>query len=231
MKRFYKQASFAETPDGYAITLDGKPIRTTAGKPLIIDRHQKLAQEIAAEWEAQVETIKPSTMPMTQLATTALDRVVPERKAILSHLVAYAETDLLCYRAQSPAGLRARQDTHWQPLLDWLDSELGAALVVTEGIVAIEQPSHALTRIHGCFDGLDTWRLTAAQVAAAASGSAVLALALAWGRVDGEQVFTLSQIDDDWQTERWGDDAEAVQRRKNLRADILAADKLLRLIG
>jgi chaperone required for assembly of F1-ATPase len=102
---------------------------------------------------------------------------------------------------------------------------------VTEGILAIEQPPETIQRIRSCFDALELWHLTAAQVAAAAAGSAVLALGLATGRLDGEQVFALSQIDDVWQIERWGEDAEAEQRRKNLRADIMAAEKLLRLIA
>jgi chaperone required for assembly of F1-ATPase len=231
LKRFYKQAGIAETQAGFGIMLDGKQVRTSAGKPLVIDRYRSLALEIAAEWDAQKDQIIPSTMPMTQLATTALDRVGPERNTILDHLAAYAETDLVCYRAQSPAGLRQRQDSQWQPLLDWVQTEHGVSLLVTEGILAIEQPPETIQRIRSCFDALELWHLTAAQVAAAAAGSAVLALGLATGRLDGEQVFALSQIDDVWQIERWGEDAEAEQRRKNLRADIMAAEKLLRLIA
>ena len=230
LKRIYKSVAVADVPDGFAVQLDGRPVRTPAGKPLVIAGHGRLAAEVAREWEAQSEIIRPSTMPLTQLAATALDRVGPERPAILEHLEAYAQTDLLCYRAQSPAELRARQDELWHPLVQWLEAETGAALAVTEGVMAVEQSPQALTHVRARFDGLDLWRLTAAQAAAAASGSAVLALALALGRLDGQQVFDLSQVDEAWQAALWGEDAEAAQRRKALHADILAADRLLRLL-
>jgi len=231
VKRFYKSVGVAETPDGFGITLDGRQVRTSAGKPLVVGPYRDLAHEIATEWEAQKDVVAPASMPMTQMATTALDRVGPERQAILDHLAAFAQTDLLCYRAPSPASLRERQDRMWQPLLDWLQTEIGAGLTVTVGVIAVEQAPESIQTIRNRFDALDLWRLTGAQVAAAAAGSAVLALALAHGRLDGEQVFSLSQIDEAWQAALWGEDAEAAQRRKNLRADILAADRLLRLIG
>ena len=230
MKRFYKTVEVAASPEGFRVHLDGRPVRTPAGKHLVIPVHGKLAEVVAVEWDAQVEVIKPSTMPVTQLVTTALDRVDPERPAILDHLVAYGQTDLVCYRAQSPAGLRQRQDEAWQPLLDWLRAETQVALVVTDGILAVDQPQESLTALRDHFAALDVWHLTAAQAAAAAAGSAVLALALVRGRVNGQQVFDLSQVDDKWQVERWGEDDEAPQRRANLQKDILAADRLLGLI-
>ena len=231
LKRIYKTVQVAQMPDGYAVHLDGKPVRTPAGKPLLVESHLHLIQTIAQEWEAQTETIRPSTMPMTQLAATAIDRISAERKAILDHLTAYAETDLLCYRAQSPAGLRERQDRLWQPLVDWLAEETGASLVVVTGIIAVDQSAHALDTVRAQVDALDLWHLTAAQAAAAASGSAILALALALGRLDGQQVFDLSQVDEAWQVEYWGEDAEAAQRRHNLHADIMAAHRLLELVS
>ena len=230
-KRFYKRVEVAELADGFAVHLDGRPVRTPAAKTLVVPGHRRLVQVIAEEWDAQTEIIRPSTMPLTQLAATALDRVDPERPAILDHLVAYASTDLVCYRAQSPVGLRQRQDDAWQPLVDWLRDETGAELVVTESILAVDQPAASLDIIRRRFLDLDLWHLTAAQAAAAAAGSAVLALALALGRLTGQQVYDLSQVDDNWQIERWGDDEEASQRRKNLHNDIMAADRLLGLLG
>lgn len=230
LKRIYKTVQVTETPNGFAVHLDGKPVRTPAGKPLVVETHLILVENIAREWEAQSEIIRPSTMPLTQLAATAIDRISAERTAILNHLVAYAETDLLCYRAHTPAGLRERQDRLWQPLVDWLADETGASLVVTAGIVAVDQTPEALEIVRARFDALDLWHLTAAQAAAAASGSAILALALAHGRLNGQQVYDLSQVDEGWQVEFWGEDAEAAQRRHNLHADIMAADRLLTLL-
>ena len=230
MKRFYKKVAVAETADGFTVHLDGRPVRTPAAKPLVIPGHARLVQTVADEWDAQAEFIRPSQMPITQLAATALDRITGERDAILDQLTNYAETDLLCYRAQSPAGLRRRQDEGWQPLLDWLKAEIGAELHVTDSIVAIEQPPHALVTVRSHFDGLSLWHLTAAQAATAAAGSAVLGLALAKGRLSGQQVYDLSQIDDAWQVEQWGEDDEATQRRQNLLNDILNAGRLLDLL-
>ena len=230
IKRVYKRVEVAELPEGFTVHLDGRSVRTPAGKPLVVPVHRPLVQVIAQEWDAQSEIIRPSTMPITQLAATALDRVDPERPAILDHLVAYAETDLLCYRAQSPRELNQRQHESWQPILDWLHGETGARLQVTETILAVDQPDDALSAIRQTFLSLDLWRLTAAQAAAAAAGSAVLSLALVKGHLNGQQVFDLSQLDETWQVEHWGDDEEAAQRRQNLHKDIMAAGRLLTLL-
>ena len=231
IKRFYKKVEVAELPEGFAVHLDGRSVKTPAVKPLVVPKHRNLVQAIAEEWDAQGDMIRPTTMPITQLVATGLDRVGPERPAILEHLVAYAGTDLLCYRAQSPAELRRRQDEQWQPLVDWAKDTLGAELLVTESLLAIEQPEESLAAIQRHFDALDLWVLTAAQAAASAAGSAVLALALAKGRLNGQQVFDLSHVDEFWQIERWGDDDEAAQRRHDLHKDILAADRLLGLLS
>ena len=230
MKRFYKAVAVAETADGFTVHLDGRPVRTPASKPLVVPKHARLIQAVADEWQAQEEFIRPSQMPMTQLAATALDRITGERQAILDQLTAYAQTDLVCYRVQTPVGLRRRQDEGWQPLLDWLKADMAAELQVTDGILAVEQSPHALATVRGHFDGLGLWHLTAAQAATAAAGSAVLGLALAMGRLTGQQVYDLSQIDDAWQVEQWGEDDEATQRRRNLHNDILSAARLLDLL-
>jgi chaperone required for assembly of F1-ATPase len=230
-KRVYKVVSVVQTPEGQAVHLDRKPVRTPAGKPLLVVGQDALMREIAREWDAQTEVIRPWTMPMTQLTATAVDRIAPERPTIMDHIVAYAQTDLLCYRALSPAGLRARQDELWQPMLDWLETHTGARLVVTEGIIAIDQPQDSLELIRAAFEQLDLWHLTAAQAAAAASGSAVLALGLACGRLNGQQVHDLAHLDDMWQIDQWGDDEEAAARRQNIQNDLLAAERFLRLIN
>lgn len=229
IKRFYKQACFAESAAGYAITLDGKPVKTPAGKPLEVPA-RALAEAIAAEWEGQGAEVRPNSMPLTQLASTALDRVGPERAAIIEQMVGYAGTDLLCYRADYPPDLVLRQTRGWQPLLDWAGSELGANLDVTEGVIAIEQPPAALAALEARLSGCDVWKLTAVQSATAAAGSLVLALALTEGRLTGTETFELSQLDETFQIEQWGEDAEATQRRAILKRDIAAAERLLALV-
>ncbi len=229
LKRFYKQAGIAETENGFAIQLDGRTVKTPAGNKLSMPS-KRLAEAVAAEWDAQGEEVKPAGMPMTQLASTALDRIGPERPAILDQLSKFAETDLLCYRADFPPDLVKRQTETWQPLLDWAAEELGAGMVTTGGILAVEQPAGALAALMARLESYDVWRLTAAQSACAAAGSLVLALALVEGRLGGLETYEASQLDETFQVEQWGEDAEAADRREVLKRDILAAERLLRLI-
>jgi chaperone required for assembly of F1-ATPase len=229
IKRFYTQAAAAETGDGFAVRLDGRAVKTPAGKVLVVPT-RALAEAVAAEWAAQGETVRPADMPLTQLAATALDRIGPERDAILAQLLAYAGTDLLCHRAGFPPDLVRRQHAAWQPVLDWAAAELGARLEVTAGVVAVPQPADSLAALAARLAGYDVWRLTAVQAAAPATGSLVLALALAQRRLSGAEAFDLSHLDETYQMERWGDDPEAAQRRANLRRDVLAADRLLALV-
>jgi len=230
MKRFHKQAGAAVVESGFAVQLDGRGIKTPAGRKLEVPS-EKLALAIAAEWDAQVDEIKPHTMPLTQLASTALDRVGPERAAITEQLLAYAGTDLLCYRAESPSDLVQMQTTAWQPLLDWAATHLDAVLVTTTALIAVEQPAVALSALAAKLDSYDVWRLTVAQAACAASGSLILALALVEGRLDGEACFTASNVDEAHQIALWGDDSEAADRREKLRRDVLAAAEMLVLLG
>ncbi|CAA7616663.1 ATP12 family chaperone protein [Magnetospirillum sp. UT-4] len=228
IKRFYKRAEAAPAGPAFSVRLDGRPVRTPAGRPLEVPT-QALAEAIAAEWEAQGTEVKPHHMPLTQLASTALDRIGPEREAILAQLMNYAATDLLCYRAGFPPDLVERQARQWQPLLDWARDALGADLVATEGVIAVAQPEPALAALAARLRGYDTWRLTALQMTAAAAGSLVLALALVEGRLGADQAFALSQLDETYQIEQWGEDHEAADRRATLARDIAAAGRLLTL--
>jgi chaperone required for assembly of F1-ATPase len=229
LKRFYKQASVAEADGGFAVHLDGRPVKTPAGRRLAVP-YRALAEAMTEEWQAQGEEIRPSTMPMTQLASTALDRIAPERAAILEQMIRFAETDLLCYRADFPPDLVARQTAQWQPLLDWAAETMGARLAVTSGVVAISQPVEAVAALLARLEGYDPWRLCAAQAACAASGSLVLGMAMAEGRLTGQQTYEVSQLDETYQIEQWGEDYEAADRRAALQRDILAAERLLTLL-
>lgn len=225
-KRFYKQAATQEQPDGIAVTLDGRPVRTPAGTPLRLPA-AALAEAVAAEWQAQGEHIRPDGMPLMQLAATALDRVAPNRAAVIEELLRFAGTDLLCYRAETAGELRDRQARVWQPVLDWAAERFQASLCVTHGIMPIAQPDDALAALRRALEGLDDWRLTALQAATAATGSLLLGLALIDGRLDAAQAFAAAQLDELYQAEMWGDDEEAEERRERLRLDIDATARLV----
>lgn len=230
IKRFYKDCVAAPRDGGFAILLDGKAVKTPGARPLAVPAHA-LAEAIAEEWRSQGEQVLPSTMPMTQLASTALDRVGPERAHMLSQLMNYAGTDLLCYRAEIPADLVARQTAAWQPLLDWAAQTLDAPLATTTGLTAMAQPATSLAALQRHVEGYDDWRLTALQSATAAMGSLILGLALAEGRLDAEAAFQASQLDETYQIEQWGEDWEAADRRAELKRDIVAAERFLGLLS
>ena len=229
MKRIYKGVAARPVEGGWGVFLDGRPLRTPAKRELSVPS-QRLAQAIAAEWDAQETEIRPHTMPLTRLAATALDRTTAARDEIVAEIANYAGTDLVCYRAEQPPALAARQHQAWQPLIDWAASRYDAGLAVTAGIVPRPQSPAALKAFAGVVASFDDFRLTALQALTAACGSLVIALALAEGRLDAESAFATSQIDETFQIEAWGEDAEAMQRRTLLADDIAAAARFLELL-
>lgn len=222
MKRVYKEVSLVALPEGWQPALDGKPLRTPGGRALLLTRIA-LAEAIAAEWRAQGEEILPAAMPLTQLASTALDRIATARPAIVDQLVAYGASDLLCYRAGAPEDLVERQRRAWDPLLLWAEAALGAPLVTTTGVLPVAQPAASLERLRARLDGYDDFRLSGVQSAVAALGSLVLGLALAERHLSAEEAFALSQLDETYQSELWGLDREAEAARHSLFKDISAA--------
>ena len=230
MKRFYKEAAAISLPDGFGVALDARPMKTPLKAPLVVPS-QGLARAIAAEWAAQGDVIGRETMRLTRLACTALDRVPSHRDAMLDEVIGYGATDLVCYRAERPASLIERQGIAWDPLLGWLEETHGATLALTRGISPIEQSPDAVTALRSAVEPLDAFRLTALHLASGASGSLVIGLALVAGRLDGEAAFQASQIDEAFQIEQWGVDAEFEARRAVLRADLEAAAEAVRLLN
>ncbi|HEY7607784.1 MAG TPA: ATP12 family protein [Alphaproteobacteria bacterium] len=230
MKKFYKTVAVEPRAGGFAVLLDGKPIRTPAGKPLLAPT-AALAHRIAAEWSGQGERVRPGAMPFTQLLNTALDRVGEGkvREAVVTEIAGYAATDLVCFRAAHPPALAERQRAAWQPLLDWLAERYGAALAVTETLAAPSHAPAALSRIAAAVAEQDALRLAALQLAIGALGSVVIALALAEGHIDAEAAFRAAHLDDLHQMQEWGEDAEAMARLERIRADIAAAADFMRL--
>jgi len=228
-KRFFKEAAAVQVDGGYTIELDARAVRTPLGKAFIVPV-RPLAEAIAAEWQAQGESIDPASMPLGGYANTAIDRVGMERPAVLANLRHFAETDLLCYRAEQPADLADRQLQQWQPIVDWAAEALGAHLKVTTGVLPIEQPPEALEAITRSLQQLDDMTLTAIASLAAVAGSIILALAVGEDRIDAEQAFQLAQLDESFQSERWGVDGEAQASAQQLKNDITSAVLFLSLL-
>ena len=188
------------------------------------------AEAIAEEWRGQGERLKPAAMPLTQLANTAIDRVGPDPKPTIDELLDYAGTDLTCYRAEAPESLVEHQRRHWQPLLDDLARRHEVLLSVHHGIIPRPQPLAALARLGRHLAAQPPFILTGLAAATRATGSLVIALALAEGLVSPDQAFELSQLDESWQIEQWGEDAEAAARRRALRQEIQDTHRFLSLV-
>ena len=230
-KRFYKDVAVEDRAgEGAALLLDGKSVRTP-GKAVLTLPTRALAEAIAEEWRAQGERIDPLTMPLTRLANSAIDGVVGREGAVIDDIMSHAGADLLCYRAHGPGELVKAQEKHWDPVLDWAKTALGAPLVLAEGVKHVAQPEASLARLKQAFAGRDTFSLAALHVMTALTGSALLALAVAEGRLTPEQAWAAAHVDEDWQIGQWGEDEEAAQRRKNRWRDFAAAARTLALAG
>ena len=229
MKRFYQKAEPAERAGGYAIILDGKPIKTPGRRDLLVPS-EALAAGIAEEWNAQATEVRAAKMPLTRFATTTVDRVATQRDAIIRQTANYAVTDLVCYRATHPPELAARQRAVWQPLIDWAVLRYDAPLVITSGVIPKSQSEESLRAFASAVAEHDDFALTALHVATAACGSLVIGLALTQGHLDAEGAFAVSQLDESFQIEAWGEDAEQAARRRALAADIQAAARFISLL-
>lgn len=230
MNRFYKAAGVGAAADGgFQVELDGRPIRSPAKAPLVF-RSQRLAAAVAAEWGEQGDKIDASRMPLMQLASTAVDLIPAKRAEIVDAVSAYAETDLLCYRAEHPQPLVERQAQAWQALLDWAALQYDAPLQVFAGLMPRPQPQEALHALRTVVDGYDDWTLAVLQTVTGACGSLIVALALIEGRIDAAEAFAVSQLDETFQIEQWGEDAESVKRRAHLRADIESCRRFVDLL-
>ncbi len=217
-RRFYKTVSLSRE---CAIVLDGRPVKTPMKAALALPA-MALARAVAEEWEAQGETIVPATMPLTRLANTAIDRVIPGRARIVAEMLEFAGGDLVCYRAETPPDLIERQALAWNPVLDWAVAELDAAFLVTAGIVHRPQPEAALKAVAAHLQGLEPFVLTALHNMMTLTGSLLVAAMTVAGRLEPEAAWRTAHVDEDFQIEQWGEDAEARQRRQLRHRDFLA---------
>ncbi|QFU07666.1 ATP12 chaperone protein [Rhodobacteraceae bacterium THAF1] len=223
-RRFWKEAKGEQVADGWQVMLDTRPIRTPAGAALVVPT-QPLAGAIASEWDAQEDIVDPRTMPMTRTANSAIDKVAPQKNAVVSILSDYGATDLLSYRADSPRALMMRQSQLWDPILEWADRELGARLAVTEGVMPVPQDGAALDRLTAPMLAMSAFQLAAFHDLVALSGSLVLAHATTQGVHSPSEAWELSRLDEDWQAEQWGEDEEARDAADRKRASFLEAHR------
>ena len=224
-KRFYKAVSTDRTDEGFRILLDGRPVRTP-GKKLLAVPAEAIAARLAAEWDGQGEEIDPAKMPVTRLINTAIDGVADNLDAVFEEIVRFSGTDMLCYRADSPAGLVDRQRDGWDPVLLWAADARGARFILVEGVMHQEQPAAAIEAFAAALsDWRDPLALACVHTVTTLTGSALLGLALAEGVIDADKAWSLAHIDEDWQIEHWGTDEEAFRRRELRREemDIAAA--------
>lgn len=223
-RRFYKSVAVAPVGKGFAVQLDGRTPRSPAGKPLVAPR-ERLAALVAEEWEGQGEHILMATMHATRLAWTALDRVAEAHKAVAEEVARYAGSDLLCYLAEAPAALIERQAKAWAPLRDWAAEALAVELHPVEGIVHHPQPAASLLRAEKHAEALDDFSLAGLAHATALFGSAVLGFALQQGKLGAQAALELSRLDEAFQEERWGVDAEAAERTERLAQEAVVLER------
>jgi chaperone required for assembly of F1-ATPase len=229
VRRFYKAVELGEAEGRHALMLDGRRARTPGRNPLSA-ASRALMLEVAAEWERQSETIDPVDMPLTRLLNSAIDGVADTMAETRADILSYAGSDLLCYRAEEPENLVARQAHAFDPVLGWAAESLGARFHVTSGVMHVVQPPEALAAIGAALDAYnDPIALAALSVMTTLTGSALLALAVARGFLSAEAAWRAAHIDEDFQAERWGEDAEAMARGKARRREFEAAATALAL--
>ena len=228
-KRFYANAGVVEAPDGFAITLDDKQVRTPSGRPLVAPARE-IADAISAEWDAQKEIIDPLTMPLSRFANSVVDAVAGRVEAVAGDIAKYLGSDLLFYRAGHPEALVAREAALWDPVVFWAADTLGAHFILAEGIVHVRQPDPAIAAARAALPA-DPWSIAALHVVTTLTGSALLALALLRGKLDQDQVWAAAHVDEDWNMEKWGVDEEVAARRAAQLIDFRAAARILKSLA
>lgn len=234
-KRFYKDVSLLENSPGDAgarwrLLLDGRPVKTPNRNVLEVPSAE-LAEAVADEWRAQGELIDPSSMPITRIVNSAIDGVAGREAEVASDITAFAGSDLVCYRAEAPVELIARQAVAWDPVLMWARDVLGARFVLAEGVMPVAQPKEALEAFAGAIGKLDALKLCALHVMTTLTGSAVIALAQVRGALSVKAAWKAAHVDEDFQIEQWGEDAEAMERRERRRCEFEAASRIWAACG
>lgn len=229
MKRFYREVAVAPAEGGHGILLDGRPIRTPARAVLAVPT-DALAAAMAAEWDVQGDAIVMQTMPLTGIANAAIDLVAPDPAAFAAPLARYGESDLLCYRAPE-ADLAAEQGRVWNPILEWAETRLRIEFALASGVMHVAQPAGTAEALGAALLELDPFRLAALAPIITIGGSLVVGLALVHSAFDSESLWQAVTLDERWQEERWGEDAEATAARELRHNEWQAAARFLALLG
>lgn len=230
VRRFYAAATAAEHEGVHIVRLDQRTLKTPAGKPLHMPT-RALAEEVAAEWDAQGDILAPSTMPITRFAFAAIDLMASKRDEIARDLAKYIETDLVAHRADAPPGLAGRQSEHWDPVVAWAERRFGIKVPVVTGIIpAAPAPEHraALEREIG---KLDDFRAMALAQGVTLAGSVLIGFAVLEGELDADAAFAAAALDNLWSLENWGEDAEARAKLDRLRAEFAALQRFVTALG
>ena len=229
-KRFYDTATVRETGQGWLVLLDEREVRTPLKNMLVLPT-EALSRAIAEEWSLQGERINPETMPVSKLAHTSIDHATAKSDAIVREFVSYAGTDMVCYRADAPPALVERQVAHWDPVLAWVEHSLGVQFVTTSGVIHCEQPESSISALEAHAAAFDAFKLTGVQSLTALTGSALLALNVAEGDIGAEGAWLAANVDEDWQVEQWGWDAEAQRQRASRHNEFAATVRFLSFLG
>jgi chaperone required for assembly of F1-ATPase len=227
MKRFWKNVT-VDAERG--VRLDDRPVRTPGRVPLLLST-DLLAEAVADEWRGVAEDIDPRAMPLTGLANAAIDRIAPDPAAFAAGLAAYGESDLLCYRADSPPDLVARQAAQWDPPLDWARARYDMHFEIVTGVMHRPQPEATIERLGAAIATRTAFELAPLSTIVTITGSLVLALALAERAMDADTVWAAANLDEDWQAEQWGEDDLAVKTREAHQREFEAAARFLSLVG
>ena len=229
MKRFWKEAASKPEEGGWGVELDGRALRTPARAPLVVPT-AALAEAIADEWRSVEGEIEPRWMPFTGIANAAIDRVGPERQEFAQGLARYAEADLACYRADGPRELIELQEDSWDALLAWARRRYDVDFVITSGLLHVDQPAATVERLSHAVLALDPFRLAGLSPLVTIGTSLIAALSVLEGAMSPEEAWNAVSIDERWQIQRWGADAEAETTIENRRRDFLAAARFIELL-
>jgi chaperone required for assembly of F1-ATPase len=229
-KRFWKEVAVVVVQDGFGIDLDGRSVKTPAKRTLVVPT-KAMADVIAGEWQAQDGVIKPDTMPATKTANAAIDKVVVQHAEVADMLAAYGDADLLCYRADSPAALVARQSELWDPMLVWAKDALDVKLQPRTGVIHQPQDPAELTKLYARTHELDAFELAAFHDLVSLSGSLVLGFAATAQVRTQQELWDLSRLDEIWQAEQWGKDDAAEELSALKMASFFHACRMFQLCG
>jgi chaperone required for assembly of F1-ATPase len=229
MKRFYKSASAGESGGAFQVLLDGKSLKTPTGVQLNLPT-RALAEAVAEEWNTAGETVDLHAMLLNRLAFAA-GEAAKNRAHVEAEVIGFARSDLLSYRAEYPTDLIVRQEALWDPYLDWADDRYGARLVTASGIIHTPQPDAAIAALEKTVRSRDHFTLAALHAATTLTGSLVLALALIDAHQNAEAIYAAATVDETFQAEKWGSDAEAEARRNAHAGELAAAERFMRLLA